>query len=149
MIDEVVGRPMEILLVEDSQADARLTIEALKEGQVKHRLTIVCDGEEALHFLRCEKWFSHAPRPDLILLDLNLPRKDGRAVLTEVKADEDLQTIPVVVLTASKDHEDMLRSQQLHVEGYMTKPVDMDQFIALVRQLKTYWHADVILPAMD
>ena len=140
---------MEILLVEDSQADARLTIEALKEGHVKNRLTIVRDGVEALSFLRGEKWFSRAPRPDLILLDLNLPHKDGRSVLTEVKADDDLKSIPVVVLTASKDHEDMLRSQQLHVEGYMTKPVDMDQFISLVKQLKAFWHADVILPALD
>jgi CheY-like chemotaxis protein len=137
---------MEILLIEDSHADARLTMEALKEGQVKHRLTIVCDGEEAMLFLHQEKWFARAPRPDLILLDLNLPLKDGREVLQEVKADYDLAQIPVIVLTASKDHEDELRSQMLNVEGYMQKPVNFRDFIDHVRELKAYWHADVILP---
>lgn len=148
MADEVVvGRPMEILLVEDSRADARLTIEALKAGQLKHRLTIVCDGEEAMLFLHQEKWFARAPRPDLVLLDLNLPRKDGREVLEDIRADYQLNQMPVIVLTASQDHEDELRSQMLNVEGYMRKPVDLDQFISLVRQLKAFWHADVILPA--
>ncbi len=144
--DVVVGRPMEILLIEDSRADARLTMEALKAGRVKHRLTIVRDGEEAMMFLHQEKWFARAPRPDLILLDLNLPLKDGREVLQEVKADYDLAQIPVIVLTASQDHEDELRSQMLNVEGYMQKPVNVQDFIDRVRQLKAYWHADVILP---
>jgi CheY-like chemotaxis protein len=144
--DVVVGRPMEILLIEDSRADARLTLEALKTGRVKHRLTIVRDGEEATMFLHQEQWFARAPRPDLILLDLNLPLKDGREVLQEVKADYDLAQIPVIVLTASQDHEDELKSQMLNVEGYMQKPVNVRDFIDRVRQLKAYWHADVILP---
>ncbi|MEE2707219.1 MAG: response regulator [Planctomycetota bacterium] len=147
MVDKVVvGRPMEILLVEDSRVDARLTIEALQEGQLKHRLTIVRDGEEAMLFLHQEKWFAQAPRPDLVLLDLNLPRKDGREVLKEIKADYRLNEIPVIILTASQNHKDELRSQMLNVDGYMQKPVDLKQFIALVRQLKAFWHADVILP---
>ncbi len=147
MVDKVVvGRPMEILLVEDSRVDARLTIGALQEGQLKHRLTIVRDGEEAMLFLHQEKWFAQAPRPDLVLLDLNLPRKDGREVLKEIKADYRLNEIPVIILTASQNHKDELRSQMLNVDGYMQKPVDLKQFIALVRQLKAFWHADVILP---
>ncbi len=137
---------MEILLVEDSRVDARLTIGALQEGQLKHRLTIVRDGEEAMLFLHQEKWFAQAPRPDLVLLDLNLPRKDGREVLKEIKADYRLNEIPVIILTASQNHKDELRSQMLNVDGYMQKPVDLKQFIALVRQLKAFWHADVILP---
>jgi CheY-like chemotaxis protein len=124
-------------------------MEALKDGQIKHRLTLVRDGEEALAFLHQEKWFSRAPRPDLILLDLNLPRKDGREVLTEIKQDYDLKEIPVVVLTASPDEEDRLRSQLLHVEGFMQKPVDLAEFISLIKQLRTYWHSDVILPAFE
>ena len=143
-----VGRPMEILLVEDNRIDARLAMEALKDGQVKHRLTLVQDGEEAMQFLHREKWFSRAPRPDLILLDLNLPKKDGREVLKEIKADPELTDIPVVILTASKEHEAILREEHCIVEAYMTKPVDLPKFIELVKQLKAYWHADVILPAL-
>lgn len=137
---------MEILLVEDSLADARLAIEALREGEVIHRLTLVRDGEEALDFLEQRGRFTRAPRPDLILLDLQLPRKDGRELLAEIKADYSLKDIPVVVLTASRLHEDMVRSELLHVEGYMTKPVDLEKFISLVLELKDYWRADVILP---
>ena len=143
---EVVGRPMEILLVEDNRADARLAIEALKDGRVKHRLTLVWDGYEAMEFLHQQGPFTQAPHPDLILLDLELPRKDGREVLAEIKADYELKNIPVVILTASEAHEDILRSELLHVEGYMTKPVDLEKFIALVKRLKKYWHEDVILP---
>ena len=149
MMSSVVGRPMEILLIEDSRSDARLTMEALHDSGVKHRLTIVADGEEAMLFLHRQKHFSLAPRPDLILLDLNLPLKDGREVLAEIKDHDQLCRIPVVVLTASQDHEDLLKSQQLHVEGFLRKPVDHDQFVALVRQLKVYWHADVVLPSAD
>jgi len=145
----VVGRPMEILLVEDNRADARLTLEALTAGGVKHRLTIVQDGDEAMLFLRREKWFAQVPRPDLILLDLNLPGKDGRQVLTELRGEGTLKSIPVVVLTSSKSDEDMLKSQLFQVEGYLQKPVDIDRFILLVKQLKAYWHADVILPSAD
>ncbi len=144
--EEVVGRPMEILLVEDSLVDARLTMEALRRGGIKHRLTIVRDGEEAMQFLHQADRFVHAPRPDLILLDLQLPKKDGREVLSEIKVDLSLQSIPVVILTASQAHEDLLRSELLRVEGYLVKPVDLDRFVQLIRQLKDYWHADVILP---
>lgn len=149
MPDEWVGRPMEILLIEDNQGDARLTIEALKDGDVKHRLTLALNGEEAMQFLRREKWFARAPHPDLILLDLNLPGKDGREVLREVKADLELKSIPVVILTTSEHDEDMLRSQELNVESYMTKPVNLEKFIAVVKQLRAYWQADVILPTTD
>jgi chemotaxis family two-component system response regulator Rcp1 len=146
---EIIGRPMEILLVEDNLADARLAIESLRDGHVKHRLTLVRDGDEAMEFLNREGRFSRAPRPDLILLDLELPGKDGREVLSEVKSDYDLKDLVVVILTASKDDEDRLRSQLLHVDSYMTKPVDMDQFLRVVRELKKYWLEDVILPATD
>lgn len=144
---EAVGRPMEILLVEDSMFDARLTIEGLRIGGVKHRLTLVCDGEEAMQFLRREGKFARAPRPDLILLDLNLPKKDGREVLTEIRQDPELQNLPVVILTASPFHEEALRDEMLQVESYITKPVDMEKFVAVVKQLKKFWLADVILPA--
>ncbi len=143
---ETVGRPMEILLVEDSLSDARLAIEALRRGSVPHRLTLVRDGEEAMKFLRQEAHFARAPTPDLILLDLALPKKDGREVLTELRGDLQLRTIPVVVLTSSRAHEDMVRSEMLQVEGYMVKPVDFTKFMALVSELRDCWHADVILP---
>ena len=149
MPDEWVGRPMEILLIEDNQGDARLTMEALKEGDVKHRLMLAVNGDEAMQFLRREKWFARAPHPDLILLDLNLPGKDGREVLSEVKADLELKSIPVVILTSSQHDEDMLRSQELNVESYMTKPVNMEKFVTLVKQLRAYWQADVILPTTE
>jgi CheY-like chemotaxis protein len=140
---------MEILLIEDNQGDARLTMEALKEGDVKHRLMLAVNGDEAMQFLRREKWFARAPHPDLILLDLNLPGKDGREVLSEVKADLELKSIPVVILTSSQHDEDMLRSQELNVESYMTKPVNMEKFVTLVKQLRAYWQADVILPTTE
>ena len=143
---DTVGRPMEILLVEDNLADARLTIEALRDGHVKHRLTLIRDGQEAREFLYREGRFALAPRPDLILLDLNLPGLHGRELLEEIKSDFDLQSIPVVILTASPDHEEILRSQFLQVDSYLTKPVDMEKFLSVVRKLKKYWHADVILP---
>jgi CheY-like chemotaxis protein len=140
---------MEILLVEDSLSDARLTIEALREGQIKHRLTLVRDGQEALEFLHRHGPFAQAPQPDLILLDLELPRKDGRQVLEEIRSEDGLKQIPVVVLTVSKDREDELRRERLEVEGYLTKPVDNVRFLALMRQLNSYWRADVILPPME
>lgn len=142
-----VGRPMEILLVEDSLVDARLTIEALKRGEVKHRLTLVRDGNEALAFLRREGPFARAPRPDLILLDLCLPGMDGRDVLVQIKQDDALHRIPVVIQTASDAQEDMVKSEQLRVDGYIIKPIDMEKFISLVHRLRRFWHADVILPA--
>ncbi len=146
MSREHVGRPMEIMLVEDNFTDAALTIRALERGNVRHRLTLVRDGAEALEFLRRQGRFARAPRPDLILLDLNLPKVDGRELLATVKADHDLNAIPVVIMTGSDDYEDELRGQVLNVEGFVTKPVDMPKFLALVKELKDYWMSDVILP---
>jgi CheY-like chemotaxis protein len=143
---ELVGRPMEILLIEDNFTDAALTIRALERGGVRHRLTLVRDGAEALEFLRREGRFARAPRPDLILLDLNLPRIDGRELLSDLKSDDDLSSIPVVIMTGSEDYEDELRSQRLNVEGYVTKPIDMPKFLGIVKELKDYWMSDVILP---
>ena len=140
---------MEILLVEDSRSDARLTLEALNESSIKHRLTIMRDGEEAMLFLNREAWYAQAPQPDLILLDLNLPRKDGRQLLTEIRANDRLAEIPVVILTASEGGEEELQGQDLRVEGYMSKPVDRQKFLTLVRQLRDHWHADFILPTVD
>ncbi len=137
--------PIEILLVEDSPADVRLTIEALKEAKVRNHLHVVRDGEEALAFLRHEP--PHASvRPDLILLDLNLPRKDGREVLAEIKADQSLALIPVVVLTTSQADEDILRSYQLHANCYITKPVDLEQFIRVIKSIQDFWLEIVRLP---
>jgi CheY-like chemotaxis protein len=143
---ELVGRPMEILLIEDNFTDAALTIRALERGNVRHRLTLVRDGAEALEFLRRLGRFARAPRPDVILLDLNLPRIDGRELLSDIKADDHLSSIPIVIMTGSEDYEDELRSQRLNVEGYVTKPVDMPKFLGLVKELKDYWMSDVILP---
>lgn len=146
MHSDTVGRPMEILLLEDSLDDARLTFEAFKSGDVQCRLTWLRDGEEAMEFLERRGKFTRAPRPDLILLDLGLPKKDGREVLAEIKTDDDLQHIPVVVMTSSRAHEDMLKTELLQVEGYLLKPVDLRKFLSLVRDLKRFWMADVILP---
>jgi CheY-like chemotaxis protein len=146
MTREFVGRPMEILLVEDNFTDAALTIRALARGGVRHRLTLVRDGAEALEFLKRQGRFARAPRPDLILLDLNLPKIDGLELLAAIKAEHDLHSIPVVIMTGSEDYEDELRSQRLNVESYITKPVDMPKFLALVKELKSYWLSDVILP---
>jgi CheY-like chemotaxis protein len=143
---ELVGRPMEILLIEDNFTDAALTIRALERGNVRHRLTLVRDGAEALEFLKRQGRFARAPRPDLVLLDLNLPKIDGRELLASIKVDDDLSAIPVVVMTGSQDYEDELRSQRLNVEGFVTKPVDMPKFLSLVKELKDYWMSDVILP---
>jgi len=149
MSNETVGRPMEILLVEDSLTSARLTMGALKKGDFQHRLTWLRDGEEAIEFLYQRGIFARAPRPDLILLDLGLPKKDGRQVLAEIKDDDNLKSIPVVILTASTSSEDMLTSERLQVETYLTKPVDLDKFLWLVKELKDFWMAGVILPNVD
>ncbi len=146
MSSNAVGRPMEILLVEDSLTAARVTIGALKRGKVQHRLTWLTDGAEAIEFLENRGKYVRAPRPDLILLDLELPGRDGRAVLADIKADESLRSIPVVILTSSTSQEDAEAMKRLEVEGYMTKPVDLEKFLALVRQLERFWHADMILP---
>jgi chemotaxis family two-component system response regulator Rcp1 len=146
MTGETVGRPMEILLVEDSLTAARLAIGALKKAPVPHRLTWLTDGEEASEFVYRRGRFARAPRPDVILLDLTLPKKDGRAFLAEIKAVEELKTIPVVVLTGSTDEEDIAQTQLLQVDGYITKPVDIEKFLKLIRDLARYWRADMILP---
>lgn len=138
--------PVEILMVEDNPADARLTQEALKEGQLCNRLHIVRDGVEAMQFLRAEAPFAEAVQPDVILLDLNLPRKDGREVLAEIKADGELKHIPVVVLTTSEAEQDILKSYELHANCYVTKPVDLQQFIEIVRQIEAFWLSIVKLP---
>lgn len=149
MSQDMVGRPMEILLVEDSLEDAGLTIQALREGQVECRVSLVRDGEEAMDFLLQKGVYARTPRPDLILLDLQLPKKDGREVLAEVRADEQLQGVPVVVLTASQVHEEILKSENLEVDSYMVKPVDLKQFITVVRKLRRFWLDEVILPPLD
>lgn len=146
---ETVGRPMEVLLVEDSLPDARLTMGALRSGNVPHRLTLVRDGEEALEFLFREGRFARAPRPDLVLLDLLLPKRDGLEVLAEMRARDDLQTVPVVVLTSSEDEEDRLKSETLGVDSYITKPVDFEKFLGVVKQLRHRWRHDLVLPAME
>ena len=141
------GREVEILLVEDNPGDARLTLEALKEGRVHNRLSHVVDGVEALAFLRRQGRYATAPRPDLILLDLNLPRKDGREVLAELKSDANFRRIPVVVLTTSQSDEDVLRAYNLNANCYVSKPVDLDQFIKVVRGIEDFWLTIVKLPA--
>jgi CheY-like chemotaxis protein len=136
----------EILLVEDNPGDARLAQEALKEGRMTSRLKVVVDGVEAMAYLRREGQYAGSPRPHLVLLDLNLPRKDGRQVLAEMKADDDLRRIPVVVLTTSQAEQDILRSYDLHANCYITKPVDLDRFISVVRSIEEYWCSVVTLP---
>jgi chemotaxis family two-component system response regulator Rcp1 len=138
--------PIEILLVEDNPADVRLTQEALKEGKVRNRLSVAKDGLEALAMLRREGNFENAPRPDLILLDLNLPRMDGRELLAIVKEDPRFRRIPVVILTTSKAEEDIVRTYNLHANCYISKPVDLDQFIAVVKSIDDFWLSIVRLP---
>ncbi len=139
-------RPIEILLVEDNPGDVRLTQEALKEGKVRNNMYVASDGEEALTFLRRQGKYAEACRPDLILLDLNLPKKSGREVLEEIKADPDLKRIPVVVLTISKAEQDVLKSYDLHANCYITKPVDLEQFIEVVKSIEDFWLTVVMLP---
>lgn len=140
---------VEILMVEDNPADARLTEEALKEGMLCNRLHLARDGVEAMQFLRKEGAFSDAPRPDVVLLDLNLPRKDGREVLAEIKTDPDLKHIPVVVLTTSEAEQDILKSYALHANCYVTKPVDLQRFMEIVHQIETFWLQIVKLPQSE
>lgn len=140
------NRPIEILLVEDNPGDERLTREALKEGKVYSNLHWAKDGVEAMQFLRREGKHVNVPRPDIILLDLNLPKKDGREVLQEIKGDETLKRIPVVVLTTSKAEEDVLRTYNLHANCYVSKPVDLEKFIVVVRSIDRFWLTVVTLP---
>ena len=138
--------PIELLLVEDSEPDVRLTKEALCEAKIKNRLWVVEDGVEALEFLNRQGRFADVPRPDIILLDLNLPRKDGRQVLEEIKADESLKRIPVVILTTSKNEEDVLRAYNLYANCYITKPVDFNRFMDVVKSIEDFWLTVVRLP---
>ncbi len=141
------GEPIEVLLVEDDPGDVLLIKEAFEFNKVQNSLHCVSDGEQALAFLRSEGEYAGKPRPDLVLLDLNLPRKDGREVLAEVKADAQLRTIPVVILTTSEAEEDVLRSYQLHANAYVTKPVDFERFIEVVRQIDEFFVQVVRLPS--
>jgi CheY-like chemotaxis protein len=140
------SKPIEILLVEDNAGDARLAREALREAKVRNNLTWLSDGEEALAFMRREGKYSHAPRPDLILLDLNLPRKDGREVLTEIKSDDKFKRIPVVILTTSQADEDVLRAYHLNANCYIPKPVDLERFLTVVKTIEDFWLTIVKLP---
>ena len=144
--EDAAAPPVEILLVEDNPGDVRLTREALREGKVYNNLHWAKDGVEALEFLRQEGKHSSAPRPDIILLDLNLPKKDGREVLESIKNDDRFKQIPVVILTTSEAEEDVLRSYQLHANCYITKPVDLDKFIVVVQSIDRFWLTVVTLP---
>ena len=146
MSDGKPGAPVEILLVEDNPADVRLTREALKEGKVYNNLHWAKDGVEALEFLHRQGKYASSPRPDIILLDLNLPKKDGREVLQDIKKDDKLKRIPVVILTTSKAEEDVLKSYNLHANCYVTKPVDLEQFIVVVKSIDMFWLTVVTLP---
>jgi CheY-like chemotaxis protein len=140
---------IQVLLVEDNPGDVRLTKEALKEGKLLNQLTVVGDGVEALSLLRKEGIYADAPQPELILLDLNLPKKDGREVLAEIKADPNLRRIPVVVLTTSSSEEDILKIYDLHANCYITKPVDLEQFMGVVKSIEDFWVSVVKLPSHE
>lgn len=142
-------QPIEILLVEDSPADVRLTQEALTDGRILNHLSVVSDGIEALAYLRQEGAYLSAPRPDLILLDLNLPRMDGRELLEEIKQDPGFKRIPVVILTTSQAEEDIIKSYNLHANCYISKPVDLDEFISVVKSIEDFWLTIVQLPKGD
>ncbi len=143
------GKPIEILLIEDNPGDVRLTEEVLKENKLRNNLSVARDGEEALAFLRRQGKYSKATRPDLILLDLNLPKKDGREVLEEIKADEDIKRIPVVVLTTSAADKDVFMSYENNANCYITKPVDLEKFINVVQAIENFWLTIVKLPKND
>lgn len=146
MTQSSLGEPIDILLVEDSNADARLAQEALRSSKIRNVLHRVADGEEAMAFLHREGRYADAPRPGLILLDLNLPKKDGREVLAEIKGDENLKRIPVVILTISSDEEDVLKTYNLHANCYITKPIDLSQFVKMVKSIEDFWLTIVKLP---
>lgn len=142
-----IGKPIEILMIEDNAGDVRLTMEALKETKLHNNLHIAKEGNEAMAYLRQEGEYADAPRPDLILLDLNLPGKDGREVLEEIKSDKDLGRIPVVILTTSQAEEDIVRTYNLHANCYVTKPVDLEQFVKVVKSIEFFWLTIVRLPS--
>ncbi|MBN1424066.1 response regulator [Candidatus Fermentibacteria bacterium] len=144
--EPALGRPIEILLVDDNPGDVRLAIEALKEGKVRNHLHVTYDGVEAMEFLRRTGKYAASPRPDIVLLDLNMPKKDGREVLKEIKSDEDLRRIPVVILTISKGEEDILATYNHHANCYITKPIQMDEFLKVMRSIENFWLTIVTLP---
>ncbi|HME55313.1 MAG TPA: response regulator [Candidatus Lokiarchaeia archaeon] len=146
MIDNSMLRPVDILLVEDNPADIRLTREALKENKMANNLSVVVDGIEAMNYLRKKGKYAKATKPDIIFLDLNLPKKDGREVLAELKQDKDLKRIPIVILTSSQAEEDILKTYNLHANCYITKPVDFDQFLKVVQSVEDFWLTIVKLP---
>ena len=149
MNEKTYPKPVDILLVEDNPGDIRLIEENLKEFKVGNNLHVVKDGEEAMAFLCKKGKYRDAPRPDLVLLDLNLPKKDGREVLEEIRADKDLSTIPVVILTSSKAEEDIAKAYKLHANCYITKPVGLAQFVRIVRAIENFWLSIVKLPPQD
>ena len=146
MTDFECGKPIEILLVEDNPDDANLTVDALKAGKLRNRVNVVEDGVEAMSYLRREGKYAAAPRPDIILLDLNLPRKNGREVLAEVKEDPDLKRIPVVIVTTSKSEQDVFEAYNLHANCYITKPADFSEFKQVIRALELFWFQSATLP---
>ena len=149
MKEHLPHRPIEILLVEDNPGDVRLTKEAMKEGKVLNHISVVTDGVEAMDFLRKSGKYLLVPRPDLILLDLNLPRKDGREVLAEIKQDPQLKRIPVVILTTSQAEQDIIKTYELYANCYICKPVDLDQFLNVARLIEDFWLTIVKLPPCD
>jgi two-component system response regulator len=142
-------KPIEILLVEDNPGDADLTREAMENNKMHVAMHVVGDGVEAMAFLRRTGKYVNAPRPDIVLLDLNLPKKDGKEVLAEIKADQDLKRIPVVILTISKDEEDILKSYNLHANCYITKPIDLNQFVKVAKSIEDFWLTIVKLPPSE
>jgi len=145
-VNSSTGKPINILIVEDNPGDARLIKEVLNEGKILNDLHIVKDGVEAMEFLHKRGEYAKAPRPDLIILDLNLPKKDGREVLAEVKSDQHLKSIPIVIMTTSNAEEDILKSYNLHANCYITKPIDLNQFIKVVKSIEEFWFSIVKLP---
>lgn len=149
MNNGIIGRPAEILLVEDSPGDVRLTQEAFKEGKLRNNIHVAEDGEEAIAFLSKKGKYASAPTPDLVLLDLNLPKKNGLEVLAEIKSNGKLKSIPVVMLTISKSEEDILKSYDHHVNCFITKPIDIDQFLKVVKSIESFWLTIVKLPPKE
>jgi len=147
MTSKPTDQSIDILLVEDNEGDARLAREALRDSKIRNTIHHVLDGEEAMAFLRGRGQYAGKPRPDLVLLDLNLPKKDGREVLAEIKSDDDLKRIPVVILTTSKNEEDVLKSYNLHANCYITKPIDLTQFMRVVHSIEDFWLTIVKLPS--
>lgn len=146
-MENELGRQVEFLLAEDNPGDVRLTKEALRESKIRNNLNVVPDGVEAMAFLRRQGKYAGAPTPDVVLLDLNLPKKDGREVLAEIKSDPALKRIPVVIITSSEAEQDILRTYDLHANCYVTKPVDLDQFIKVIQSIESFWLTIVKLPS--